>query len=126
MALYHNSQKKQPDKLVSAKALAKRFVERNGFIRHDLCRWDEYAWPVDMELICYGINFRMKYSCSPHRDFGMSRDAPADESVFQVFQAALDRFQEKMISQLAEIFGETPETFYQHSHVFEDSGEFDI
>lgn len=150
MAFYRYAQKNQPDKPVSAKTLAKRFVEQNGFARHDLCRWDDYGWykrlphgywlyltlsinpaaryagPVNMELICYGANFRMKYSCSPHRDFGMPRDTPADEAVFQVFQAALDRFQEEMISQLAEVFGETPETFYQHSHVFECSGEFDV
>lgn len=150
MVLYRHAQKSQPGKMVSAKTLAKRFIERNGFARHDLCRWDDYGWykrlhhgywlyltlsinptaryagPVDMGLICYGANFRMKYSCSPHRDFGMPKDTPADESVFQVFQAVLDRFQEGMIPQLAEVFGETPETFYQHSHVFECSGEFDV
>lgn len=150
MELYSHAQKSQPDKLVSAKALAKRFIERNGLTRHDLCRWDDYGWckrlphgywlyltlsinptaryagPVDMGLICYGANFQMKYSCCPHRDFGMPRDTTADESVFQVFQAALNRFQEEMIPQLAKVFGETPEAFYQHSHVFEFSGEFDV
>lgn len=150
MELYSHAQKSQPDKLVSAKALAKRFIERNGLTRHDLCRWDDYGWckrlphgywlyltlsinptaryagPVDMGLICYGANFQMEYSCCPHRDFGMPRDTTADESVFQVFQAALNRFQEEMIPQLAKVFGETPEAFYQHSHVFEFSGEFDV
>ena len=150
MALYHQAQETPPVKSVSAKTLAKRFVERNGFVRHDLCRWDDYGWckrlphgywlylclainptaryagPVNMGLICYGANFRINYDCSPHKDFGMPKDTPADEAVFQVFQEALNRFQQEMVPQLTEVFGETPDTFYQHSHVYEYSKEFDV
>ena len=129
------------------KTLAKRFVERNGFVRHDLCRWDDYGWckrlpqgywlyltmainptaryasPVEIGFTCYGVNFRAEYGCSLHRDLGASRVAPADEAAFQ---AVLDRFQEEMVPRLAEVFGEMPETFYQHSHVYEFSREFDV
>ena len=150
MDVYRKARENQPDKQVSAKTLVKRFVERNGFARHDLCRWDDQGWckrlphgywlylllainptaryavPVNIMLICYGFNFRIEYSCSLHEDLGASRNAPADEAAFQVFQAVLDRFQEEMVPQLAEVFGETPETFYQHSHVYEYSKEFDV
>lgn len=150
MALYHRAQENLPDKPVSAKTLARRFVERNGFARHDLCRWDDYGWckrlphgywlhldlsinptarygvPVHMGLTCYGVNFRSEYGCSLHEDFGMPRNTPADEAAFQVFQAALDRFQNEMAPRLAEVFGETPEAFYQHSHVLECNREFEI
>ena len=139
-----------PAKPVSAKTLAKRFVEHNSFVRHDLCRWDDYGWskrlphgywlhldlsinptaryaaPVDIGLICYGVNFRVRYGFSPHADLGMPRDTPANEAAFQVFQAVLDRFQDEMVPQLVEVFGETPEAFYQHSHVLECSREFDV
>lgn len=57
---------------------------------------------------------------------GLPRDTPADEAIFQVFQAVLDRFQNDMVPQLVETFGETPETFYQHSYVREYSEEFDM
>lgn len=148
--IYHKAQESLPDKPVSAKTLARRFVERGGFARHDLCRWDDYGWykrlphgywlyltlainptaryavPVAIGLTCYGVNFRAEYGCSLYGDLGISRTAPADEAAFQVFQAVLDRFQEEMIPQLAEVFGETPEAFYQHSHVYEYGGEFDI
>ena len=150
MDIYHKAQEIQPDKQVSAKTLVKRFVERNGFVRHDLCRWDDHGWckrlphgywlylllatnptaryavPVDIILICYGFNFRTEYICSLHEDLEASRNAPADEAAFRVFQAVLDRFQEEMVPQLFEVFGETPETFYQHSHVYEYSKEFDV
>lgn len=149
-ALYHNAKEVPPTKPVSAKTLAKRFIERNGFVRHDLCRWDDYGWckrlphgywlhldlfinptaryaePVGIELVCYGVNFRVRYDFSPHTDLGLPRDTPADEATFQVFQAVLDRFQNDMVPQLVETFGETPETFYQHSYVREYSEEFDM
>ena len=148
--IYHRAEEMPPAKPVSAKTLAKRFVERNGFVRHDLCRWDDYGWvkrlphgywlhldlsinpiaryatPVDIGLVCYGVNFRVRYGFSPHMDLGLPRDTPANESVFQVFQAVLDRLQDEMVPQLVEVFGETPETFYQHSHVLESSREFDV
>ncbi len=148
--LYRRAQKNPPENPVSSKTLAKRFVKHNGFARHDLCRWDDYGWckrlphgywlyltmainptaryavPVNIRLICYGVNFRAEYGCSLHDDLGKPADAPADEAAFQVFQAVLDRFQKEMIPQLAEVFGETPETFYQHSHVYEFSREFDV
>lgn len=149
-AIYHRAQENPPDKPVSAKTLVKRFVERNGFVRHDLCRWDDYGWckrlphgywlhfglsvnptaryrgPVDIGLICYGTNFRTRYGCSLHTDLGAPRNAPADEAAFQVFQAVLDRFQKEMVPKLFDVFGDTPETFYQHSHVLEPSMEFDV
>ena len=81
---------------------------------------------MNMVLICYGVNFRIQYGCSLHADFGMPRDTPADEAAFQVFQVALDRFQNEMVPRLTEVFGETPDTFYQHSHVLECSREFDV
>lgn len=148
--IYHRAEEMPPAKPVSAKTLAKRFVERNGFVRHDLCRWDDYGWvkrlphgywlhldlsinpiaryatPVDIGLVCYGVNFRVRYGFSPHMDLGLPRDTPANEAVFQVFQAVLDRLQDEMVPQLVEVFGETPETFYQHSHVLESSREFDV
>lgn len=148
--LYRRAQENPPRKPVSYKTLTKRFVERNGFARHDLCRWDDTGWckrvahgywlyltlsihptarhtrPVAIGLICYGINFRAKYNCSLHYDLGAPKDAPADEAAFRVFQAVLDGFQSEMIPQLMEVFGQTPETFYQHSHVNEYSGEFDV
>lgn len=150
MTLYRRAQESPPDKPMSTKTLAKRFVERNGFVRHDLCRWDDhgwckrlphgywlylilcinptarYAWPVGICLTCYGANFRMEYECSLHKDLGASSVVPADEAAFQVFQAVLDRFQDEMVPWLAEVFGETPEAFYQHSHVYEFSGEFEV
>ena len=149
-AIYHRAEKLPPAKPVSAKTLVKRFVEHNGFVRHDLCRWDDYGWskrlsygywlhldlsvnptaryavPVNIGLVCYGVNFRVRYGFSLHADLGMPRDTPANEAAFQVFQAALDRFQDEMVPQLVEVFGETPETFYQHSHVLECSREFDV
>ena len=85
-----------------------------------------YATPVDIGLVCYGVNFRVRYGFSPHMDLGLPRDTPANEAVFQVFQAVLDRLQDEMVPQLVEVFGETPETFYQHSHVLESSREFDV
>lgn len=148
--LYIRAQGSKPDKPVSAGTLAKRFVKKNGFARHDLCRWDDYGWrkrlphgywlylilginptaryaePTAIYLTCYGCNFRTEYVCSLHRDLGMPRDTPADEAAFQVFQAVLERFCKEMAPQLYEVFGETPETFYQHSHVYESSGEFDV
>ena len=148
--LYRSAQENPSDKPVSAKTLARRFVEHNGFARHDLCRWDDYGWckrlphgywlyltlsinptaryagPVAIGLVCYGVNFRAEYNCSLHNDLNAPKDAPADEAAFQVFQAVLDRFQEEMVPQLAEVFGATPETFYQHSHVHEYNGEFDV
>lgn len=150
MTLYHQAKKTPPAKPVSPKTLARRFVERNGFARHDLCRWDDRGWckrlphgywlyltlsidptaryakPADIELLCYGANFRMKYGCSLHRDLGAPKDAPADEAAFQVFQAALDQFQESVVPRLVHIFGETPKAFYQHSRAHEVSGEFDV
>lgn len=148
--LYHRAQKTPPVKPVSAKTLTKRFVEHNGFARHDLCRWDDCGWckrlphgywlhlklsanptaryalPTSLELTCYGINFRLVYSCSLHKDLGAPKDAPADEAAFYVFQVALDRFQDDLVPRLAKVFGETPETFYQHSHVHECTGEFEV
>lgn len=149
-AIYHRAQEKPSAKLVSSKTLAKRFVEHNGFVRHDLCRWDDYGWckrvphgywlhlnlsinptaryalPVNIKLICYGVNFRAIYGCSLCEDFHAANDAHADEAAFQVFQAVLDRFHQEMLPQLFEVFGETPEAFYQHSHAFDYSGEFDL
>ncbi|MDE7333011.1 MAG: hypothetical protein K2O16_12400 [Lachnospiraceae bacterium] len=149
-ALYHQMKECPPDKQVSGKTLAKRFVERNGFARHDLCRWDDYGWckrlphgywlhldlfinptaryasPVNMVLICYGVNFRIQYGCSLHTDFRMPRDTPADAAAFQVFQVALDRFQNEVVPRLAEVFGDTPNMFYQHSHALDTSKEFDV
>lgn len=149
-AIYHRAKKMPPAKPVTAKTLAKRFVKSNGFVRHDLCRWDDYGWckrlphgywlylelainptaryatPVNIGLICYGVNFRVRYTFSLHTDLGLPTDTPADEAAFQVFQAVLDRFQNEMVPQLVETFGETPETFYQHSHVLECSNEFDV
>lgn len=149
-AIYHRAQENPPAKPVSAKTLAKRFVERNGFVRHDLCRWDDYGWckrlphgywlhldlsinptaryaaPVNIKLICSGVNFQATYGCSLFENLQAVKYAPADEAAFQVFQAMLDRFQQEMLPQLFEVFGETPEEFYQHSHVFDYSGEFDL
>ena len=149
-SLYHQAQENPPDKPVGAKTLVKRFVERNGFARHDICRWDDHGWckrlpqgywlhldlsinptaryaqPVALRLVCYGINFQISYGCCLHLDFAMPRDTPADEAAFQVFQAALDRFQNEMVPQLIAVFGKTPETFYQHSHAFDYSKEFDV
>lgn len=149
-AIYHRAKKMPPVKPVTAKTLAKRFVKSNGFVRHDLCRWDDYGWckrlphgywlylelainptaryatPVNIGLTCYGVNFRVRYTVSLHTDLGLPTDTPADEAAFQVFQAVLDRFQNEMVPQLVETFGETPETFYQHSHVLECSNEFDV
>ena len=79
-----------------------------------------------MGLTCYGVNFQTEYSCSPHKDFEMPRDIPADEAAFQAFQAALDRFENEMVPQLVQVFGDTPETFYQHSHTWDYSKEFDV
>ena len=148
--IYHRAEKTPPANPVSAKTLRKRFVEHNGFVRHDMCRWDDYGWskrlphgywlhldlsinpiaryagPVEIALICYGVNFRIKYGLSLHKDLGLPRDTPANEAAFKVFQAVLDRFQDEMVPQLVEVFGETPETFYQHSHVLEYMGEFDV
>lgn len=150
MAVYCRAQDNPPGKPVSTKTLTKRFVERNGFARHDMCRWDDYGWckrlphgywlhldlaanptaryarPVAIRLVCYGVNFRMEYGCSLHEDLGISKSAPADEAAFQVFQAVLDRFQDEVVPRLAKVFGETPEAFYQHSHVLETSGEFEV
>lgn len=148
--LYRRAREMPPDRPVSARTLTRRFLERNGFARHDLCRWDDYGWckrlphgywlylclsvnptaryaqPVNMGLICYGVNFQVNYHCSLHDDFGMRKDIPADEAAFQLFQEALNRFQEEMVPQLAQVFGETPDAFYQHSHAFDYSGEFDV
>ena len=85
-----------------------------------------FAGPVSIGITCYGTNFRAEYNCSLHRDLGARWDAPADEAAFQVFQAVLDRFQSEAIPRLAEVFGETPETFYQHSYAAEYSREFDV
>ncbi len=149
-AIYHKAEKTPPARPMSARTLTKRFVERNGFARHDLCRWDDYGWskrlphgfwlhldlcinptarygvPVSIRLICYGVNFEVTYDFSLHGDLGLPRDTPANEAAFQVFQAVLNRFQEEMVPQLAAVFGETPESFYQHSHALDYSREFDV
>ena len=99
--------------------MARRFVERNGFVRHDLCRWDDLGW---CKRLPNGCRLYLTLSINPTTQYAK----PADEAAFQVFQAALDQFQESIVHRLVHIFGETPRAFYQHSHVHESSGKFDV
>ncbi len=147
---YCQAQENPPEKPVSAKTLVKRFVAHNSFSRHNLCRWDDYGWckrlphgywlylsfagiptarysnQVSIGLTCYGANFQLQYSCSLFGDLGAPRNSPADEAAFHAFQILLERFEAEVVPSLAQTFGDTPPEFYQHSHSWDYTKEFDV